>query len=192
MKLVPDRACPRDDLFPGRLPMPWTVAAIAPGVGPTGRGFPLPCLPRRSTDIINPTPPGLRPPPPPLEGRGGSHGDTQGKAVPPNTPDCGHPEQEMGPHQLPEPRRYQQEFSAPIGYVSAYGAGPIPTKIPASVRFIPGEWPQRERAGAHIRSDSFQEYSGALPKLQIGHHASCNESPSCPEVSSSIMDRIRR
>jgi len=42
--------------------MPWTVVAIAMGVGLTGRGLPLPCLTQRSAHL---TPHLARPPPPP-------------------------------------------------------------------------------------------------------------------------------
>ena len=60
--------------------MPWTVVAIAMGVGLTGRGLPLPCLAQRTAP---PSPHPARPPASsPAPGGGGSHGDTQGKAVP--------------------------------------------------------------------------------------------------------------
>ena len=60
--------------------MPWTVVAITMGVGLTGRGRPLPHLAQRTA---HPSPHPARPPASsPAPWGGGSHGDTQGKAVP--------------------------------------------------------------------------------------------------------------
>jgi hypothetical protein len=110
---------PQDDLFPGRLHVSWTVAAIAPGVGPTGRGFPLPCLPRRSTDIINPAP----------QGAGAVMATPGGKPCPriPRIAAIRSKRWNLINCLNPAPRRYQQEFSTSIGYVSAYGPGPRST-----------------------------------------------------------------
>ncbi|CCJ37418.1 hypothetical protein BN140_2495 [Methanoculleus bourgensis MS2] len=59
--------------------MPWTVVAIAMGVGLTGRGLP----PHLAQRTAHSSPHPARPPASsPAPWGGGSHGDTQGKAVP--------------------------------------------------------------------------------------------------------------
>ena len=74
---MPDPAIPGATFFLGHLRMPWTVTAIAMGVG-------LPAPVSRNDSHISPAPPRPRFALLPRPGGGGSHGDTRGKAVPRN------------------------------------------------------------------------------------------------------------
>jgi hypothetical protein len=67
MRLVRPLFVPGITFFLGHVPMQWTVVAIATRGGADGEGVSPSTVSnsQRSAHLISPTPPGLRPPPPP-------------------------------------------------------------------------------------------------------------------------------
>jgi hypothetical protein len=80
MRLVPDQAVPRDDLFLGHVLMQWTVVAIAIGGGADGEGeTPSPVSREELHTSSTPPPPAPRRRPPPRAGGGRAvHGGKAG------------------------------------------------------------------------------------------------------------------